>query len=80
MNDGPLYGAWSVRHSVAKKMYDCIECGHLIMPGETYWRRYGKMAEAFKPWTARMCDHCETTWLKRDTFAKKEDRNMRATN
>ena len=62
---GPLWGAWSVRHLQASKMYDCIECGHLILAGETYWRRYGRMAEFVKPWTARMCEYCEAKWRSR---------------
>jgi hypothetical protein len=61
----PLWGAWSVRCSTARKDYDCIECGHLILRGESYWRRYGKMAEASKPWMARLCAYCEQKWRAR---------------
>ncbi len=59
---GPRWGAWSVRHSVARRTYDCIECGHLILRGQSYWRRFGKMAEAITPFTARLCERCEAKW------------------
>lgn len=58
-------GVWSVRHSVARKRYDCLECGYDIRPGEHYWRYYGKLGEAFKPWMARMCVRCQERWQER---------------
>ena len=58
-------GVWGVRHSSARTTHGCIECGHLILRGETYWRFYGRMAEAPRPWTARTCEYCREQWRKR---------------
>lgn len=62
MSAPPKWGAWSVRRSVARKMYDCGECGHLILTGDSYTRRYGRMGESMRAWMFRMCERCEAKW------------------
>ena len=65
-------GVWSVRHSRARKPYGCAEGAHdaygsrcLILPGERYWRFYGKMAEASRPFTVRICERHQQEWIER---------------
>jgi RNase P subunit RPR2 len=59
------HGVWAIRHSRARRLHYCIECDHVILPGETYWRRYGRMAEAIKPFLAYTCEFCEARWRAR---------------
>lgn len=48
----------------ARKQYQCIECGHLIQPGETYERVFGK-------WDGEVSTHitCEPCTDLRDSIA-----------
>jgi hypothetical protein len=63
-------GVWGIRHSVARRLYGCadgrIDWGGgtdcLIRPGETYWRYYGRMAEAYHPCTVRVCERHKQEW------------------
>jgi RNase P subunit RPR2 len=54
-----------VRHSTARRRHDCVECGDVILAGQTYWRRYGTMGEALTPWLAYTCEPCEARWRAR---------------
>lgn len=63
-------GVWGVRHSRARQVYGCAEgplfgpeC--LIFAGETYWRFYGVMAEAFRPHLFRVCERHRQEWVDR---------------
>jgi hypothetical protein len=67
--DPPKWGAWSARRLVARKLHDCNECGHVILVGAVYFRRYGRMGESMQPWTYLSCESCERM-LRRELVAK----------